>query len=146
MTHATVTHIPKVKESAGNRKITVSSLVNGASSHLTSSKAFGYCRLQIAYSSAVMWNRIEQRAGFGWLKCNVRSVAFTVVQLLLFQSVDICGASLGTARPKKQHYSGSGHMWAAHYDELCWPLTTPALKLQRKQKKTESSKWCLFCV
>lgn len=71
VTHATVTHIPKVKESAGNRKITVSSLVNRANSHLTSSKAFGYCILQIAYSSAVMWSRIEKQIGFGWLhtKC-----------------------------------------------------------------------------
>ena len=79
-------------------------------------------------------------------KWNVRSAAFTVVQLLLFQSVDICGASLDMAWPKKQHYSGSGHMWAAHYAELRCPLTAPAVKLQRKQKESESSKWCLFCV
>lgn len=68
VTHATLTHIPKVRESAGNIKITVSSLVNRVNSHLTFSKAFGYCILQIAYSSAVMWNRIEKHAGFGWLK------------------------------------------------------------------------------
>lgn len=37
-------------------------------------------------------------------------------------------------------------MWAAHYDELRWPLTTPALKLQRKQKKTRvQSGVCFVC-
>lgn len=70
VTHATMTHIPKVKKNlvGTERSQFLLFLVNRANSHLASSKAFGYCILQIAYSSAVMWNRIEKHAGFGWLK------------------------------------------------------------------------------
>lgn len=82
MTHGTVTHIPKVKESVGNKEITVPPLRNRVDSLLTSFKAFGYCILQIAYSSAVMRNRMEKHTGFGWLstKCQMCSVySHTVV-------------------------------------------------------------------
>lgn len=47
---------------------------------------------------------------------------------------------------RKRHYSGSSHMWAAHYKELRWPLTTPALKLQRKQKEARVQRGvCFVC-
>lgn len=70
---ASVTLIPRVKASAGNTKIMGSSLGNRVNSHLCSSKTFGYCILQIAYSSAVMWSSVRKHAGFGWLqiKCKM---------------------------------------------------------------------------
>lgn len=73
VTHAAVTPIPKVKASAGNTKIMVSSLGNWVNSRLSCSKTFGYCILQIAYSSAVMWNSVKKHAGFAWwrVKCKM---------------------------------------------------------------------------
>lgn len=87
---ASVTLIPRVKASAGNTKIMGSSLGNWVNSHLCSSKTFGYCILQIAYSSAVMWSSVRKHAGFGWLqiKCKMwracrRSVVFGAICRLI---------------------------------------------------------------
>lgn len=86
VTHAAVTLIPKVKASAGNTKIMASSLGNWVNSRLSCSKTSGYCILQIAYSSAVMWNSVKKHAGFAWwrVKCKMwrgsrRTAAFVSV-------------------------------------------------------------------
>lgn len=138
MTHATVTHIPQVKGSAGNRRITVSSRVNRVNFHLTSSKAYGYCILQIAYSGVVMWSRREKRVGFCWLKkkkWNTRSAAFTVAQLLLFQSVDVCGAPLDMAWPERVALLKLEATCELHTTRSCADLWPPVLLNSNQNKE-----------
>lgn len=147
MTHATVTQIPKVEGSGGNWKITVSPLVNGVNFHLTISKTFGYYILQIAYSSAVMWNRIEKHAGFAWLKmkCQICSVYCRTVVV-----ISVCGHLWHVSRhgpTKKSSITQALATCEPHITTSCAGLWPPLFLncSENKRSRRVQSGVCFVC-
>lgn len=119
VTRASVTFIPKVEASVGNTKIMASSL----NSHLCSSKTFGYCILQIAYSISVIWNNVRKRTSLGWLQITWNVWRHCTAAVILVANCFLVKARRGWTR------------WGRSVG--CW--TPPVLKLKQKQWKVKEA-------